>query len=226
MKLALVMAAFRESEDGRLDLLSTVPVHNDFVSVVGGSYAVGEGEDSDPEVWRRMGEPVALRWLAYRAVVRSSNLATNLLLDAVGFEPPLELLRELGCQDSVFARGIEDYAARDEGRHNLVTAADLAVELQAVATGSVLGDDLNRELLDVLAAQQVDSALPRGLPPGTRIAHKSGWVPGVEHDAGIVYPPDREPYVVAVCTTTSLTSADALALIAEVSAAAYADRSP
>ena len=223
MKLAVVMAAFRESDAGRLDLASTTRVHNRFESVVGGRYAIAEADDSDPAVWRRVGEPVALRWLAYRSIVRSSNLATNLLLEAVGFEAATAVLRDLGCDRSVIARGIEDYAARDAGLHNIVTAADLATQLQSLAIGTLLTSASNQEILDVLAAQQIDNALPAGLPPETRVAHKSGWVPGVEHDAGIVYPPVADPYIVSVCTTTALPSPDAVAVIAAVSAAAYAD---
>ena len=133
MKLALVMAAYREAEAGCLDLDRRVVVHNEFRSVLDGSgYSIDEADDNDPEPWRRLGSAVALRWLAYRAIVASSNLATNLVLDSVGTEPIAALLTDVGASQSRVGRGIGDVAARDAGIDNLVTAADLARQLQAL----------------------------------------------------------------------------------------------
>jgi beta-lactamase class A len=224
MKLALVMAAYRQQERGLLDLGTVVPIHNSFDSQVDGPhFGLDETDDSDHEVWRRMGEEVTLRWIAYRAIVRSSNLATNLLLDAVGIAPVQHLLSDLGCVDSAFVRGIEDCWARDAGLHNLVTARDLAVELQALVRRSILGEESSADLLDVLAAQQINDAIPLRLPAGTKVAHKSGWVEGVSHDAGVVYPLDAEPFVFVMCTTTDLEATAATDLIADAAAAAWHD---
>jgi beta-lactamase class A len=224
MKVALVAAAYRQHERGRLDLATQVPVHNCFTSQAGAPpYGLDATDDSDPEVWRRTGQDVTLRWLALRAIVRSSNLATNLLLEAVGVEAVQEVLADLGCDGSVFARGIEDCAAHDIGLQNLVTARDLATELRALAGHTLLGDESSEELIGVLAAQQIVDAIPARLPPRTTVAHKSGWVEGVSHDAGIVYPPARDPYVFVMCTTSALPGAEATDLIARAARAAWND---
>jgi beta-lactamase class A len=224
MKLALVMTAYRQQERGLLDLDTQVPIHNSFASEVDAPrFGLDEADDSDPEVWRRMGHQVTLRWLAYRAIVRSSNLATNLLLEAVGVVAVQELLVDLGCAASAFVRGIEDVAAREAGLHNVVTARDLAVELQSLVQRSVLDDASSGEVLSVLAAQQIDDAIPARLPPGTKVAHKSGWFEGVSHDAGVVYPPDHDPFVFVMCTTTELEAAAATDLIAQAAAASWKD---
>lgn len=225
MKLALVMAAYREAELGRLDLDEVVTVHNEHRSALDGRpYSIDRAEDSDPEPWTRLGTPVALRWLAYRAIVRSSNLATNLLLDAVGTSPVEVLLRDAGATGSVVCRGIEDHRARDAGFHNVVTARDLSAQLQALVSASLLSRSGSAEILAVLAAQQVNDAIPARLPPGTRVAHKSGWMPGVSHDAGIVDAGDGSPFIFVMCTTSPLDEHAALGLIADAAAAAYADR--
>jgi beta-lactamase class A len=189
MKLALVIAAYRAAEAGRLDLDHAVPVHNCFASAVGvGHFGLDESEDSDPEPWARRGQRLALRWLAYRSIVRSSNLATNLLLDAVGTVEVNEALKVVGATDSAVSRGIEDADAREAGLQNVVTARDLALTLRVLVAGGAASRESCDEILSVLAAQQINDAIPAGLPPGTRVAHKSGWVEGVSHDAGIVYP--------------------------------------
>ena len=67
-----------------------------------------------------------------------------------------------------------------------------------------------------------------GLPPGTRIAHKNGWIPGVRHGAGVVFPDDAAPYTIVVCTSTSLAVNEhndaACQLVARIAAASWADR--
>jgi beta-lactamase class A len=228
MKLALVIAAFRQAEARRLDLDAAVPVHNTFASRADGSpFGLDRDEDSDPEPWRRMGAPVALRWLCYRAIVKSSNLATNLVLDEVGTEPVAEALTAVGADHSVVSRGIEDTLAREAGLQNVVTAADLARTLQALYTGSAASPASCRELLSVLAAQQINDAIPAGLPAGTRIAHKSGWIEGISHDAAIVCPgpgDGGEPFVFVMCTTSELDEQAGLDLIAAGAGAAWADR--
>lgn len=231
MKLALVMAAYRGSESGQLDLDQQVTVHNTFASRHDGSpFAVARDEDSDPEPWRRLGEPVALRWLCHRAIVRSSNLATNLVLDAVGTDAVADVLAVVGATRSRVTRGIEDGAARAAGLQNVVTAADLARTLQALTadnSAAVLSPVGSLEVLAVLAAQQINDAMPARLPAGTVVAHKSGWVDGISHDAGIVYPgsdAEGDPFVFAMCTTSELAERAGLDLIATTAAAAFADR--
>lgn len=225
MKLALVIAAYRQAERDRLDLDSTVVVHSDFDSVVAGArFEMDRSDDSDEQPWRRLGTPVALRWLANHAIVRSSNLATNLLLEQVGLDPVAETLAEIGTAGSIVARGIEDAPAREAGHHNLVTAADLARTLQALTAERIASPQSCREILDTLAAQQINDAIPQGLPVGTKVAHKSGWVTGVSHDAGIVYRGDCAPYVLVVCTTSTVSEDESLRLIADIAAASWADR--
>jgi beta-lactamase class A len=232
MKLPLVMAAYRLADAGELDLDSTVEIRNEFSSAHDGSaFGLLRDDDGDGQTWDRTGQQVALRWLAYRSIVRSGNLATNLVLDAVGVAPVQVVLADLGCAQTTFVRGIEDCVARDVGMQNLASAADLARLLQALwadarDTGGrpgILTQPSAQELLDVLAAQQITEALPRRLPAGTKVAHKSGWVDGVDHDAGIVFHPQAGPYVFAMCTTSRLARADASDVVATAARAAWDD---
>lgn len=225
MKLALVMAAYRRVDAGTLDLDDAVTIHSDFESVTGQArFEMDRSDDSDEDVWSRIGTEVALRWLANRAIVRSSNLATNLVLEAVGLPAVAETLAVIGTTNTVIARGIEDAPAREIGIQNLVTAADLALTLRELAARRAASTRSCQEVLDTLAAQQINDAIPPGLPAGTKVAHKSGWVTDVSHDAGIIYPQDAAPYILAVCTTSQLTEEDSLTLIAGAAAASWADR--
>ena len=234
MKVAVLVALHRAAEAGRLDLDAPVPVRNAFDSAQPGAprFANARDYDNDEAVWDAVGGTAPLRWLAERMIIRSSNLATNLCVGQVGLPAVAEVWTRAGARHSVTGRGIEDFAARDAGIDNLVTAADLAALLGELALGASRPGPLASPagcaaMLDVLVAQEHREDLAAGLPEGTRIAHKNGWVRGVRHGAGVVFPDDAPPYAIVVCTTTDLADGgadgeqvedDACRLIAHVSA--------
>ena len=194
MKLPLLVAAYRLAERGALDLDRTVPVHNE--------HRVRRRRQSSSR-WTRTttrttrpgtgwAPPVDLRTLARHAVVKSGNLATNLLLEHVGTAEVAAVLRDAGCSPAtVLPRGIEDAAAREPGLDNLVTAADLARVIGGVAARTLAGADTCAAVEAVLAAQEHRDQVPAGLPEGTYVANKTGWVDGVAHDVALVRPGRR-----------------------------------
>ncbi|SCL24007.1 serine hydrolase [Micromonospora inyonensis] len=231
MKVAVLAALYRAADAGTLDPDTAVPVQNDFPSAHpdGPRFRLTPDYDNDDAVWQRLDRTAPLRWLAERMIVRSSNLATNILLGHVGFPAVADVWTLAGARHSVTRRGIEDSAARAAGITNLVTAADLAALLGALAVGAtrpgpVATPTSCATMLDVLCAQEFREDLPAGLPAGVPIAHKNGWVTGVRHGVGVVLPHDAPPYVLAVCTTTDLTDTDACRLLADVSARVWAAR--
>jgi beta-lactamase class A len=185
MKLAVLHALDPSTVD------EEVAVHNDFASVQGGRFGLERRHDADPEVWQRLGERVRLGWLARRMITHSSNLATNLVLERVGIRAADAVWRDLPNAGSRLTRPIGDTVAAEAGQTNLVTAADVAALLARLD-------------LTILYDQARARELPDGLPAGTRVAHKNGWVTGVRHAAGVIFPEDAPTFVVVVCTTTPL----------------------
>ncbi len=222
MKVPVLVALHRR---GGLD--DRVRVINDFASEDPGAprYALSQRHDQDDAVWDRIGGWARLGWLSERMITRSSNLATNLVLSAVGLPAAAEIWREVGAVTSRLERGIGDTAAEDAGLTNTVSVADIARLFDGIATGRLGPPD---GMLSTLFAQQRTEDLASGLPPGTRVAHKNGWVIGVRHAAGVVFPEDAPPFVLAVCATTPLAvndpADDACQLIRTVAEAAWQDR--
>ncbi|MEV0561020.1 serine hydrolase [Dactylosporangium sp. NPDC050588] len=221
MKVPVLVALHRAADAGTLDLEAPVPVVNAFTSATGTRFSCDPGYDNEHDVWDRLGSAAPARWLARRMIVRSSNLATNLLLALVGLPAVAEAWRVAGATGSVTGRGIEDSAAEAAGITNTVTAADLALLFGGLLAGTVASPAACAEMLDVLAAQELREDLALGVPAGVRVAYKSGWVDGVRHSAGVVLPPDAPPYVLAVCTTGV---PDAAAVIARISKEAWEER--
>jgi beta-lactamase class A len=225
----VLAALFRAVDAGRLDLDQTVSVVNEFPSATAAPpYGCERGHDSDEQVWLRLGEDLPLGWLAERMIVRSSNLATNLVLSTVGRPAVRDALAAAGTRHMAVERGIEDSAAADAGLVNVTTAADLATLLSAIALGTIASAPACATMLDILAAQEMRADLPAGLPAGTRVAIKNGWLTGIRHSAGVVYPDDAPPFVLAVCLSTpwAVNRHDdyACQLVARIAAAAWDDR--
>ena len=222
MKLPIAMAAQRRHERGELGqqgLDAEVLVHDDFDSVVAGErYVLDRADDQDDATWDDRGTPRSLRELRRRALVLSGNLATNLLLEAVGLDEVTDVLADAGCNAIQVARGIDDEPARRAGIQNVVTAR---------ALGRLLGHT-PPEVEEVLLAQHYRDAIPAGLPAGTLIANKTGWIDDHTHDMAIVRPtPEQggEPFALVVLTRIAGGSYDAgNRLIADLAAQAWERR--
>ncbi len=223
IKLPILVAAYRAGDAGDLDLDQQVGLHDEFPSAAGGRYLVDRGYDNDEEPWERLGEVVTLRWLARRMIVRSSNLATGMLLERLGHPAVNAALAHCGAHRSAVRRGICDGPAVATGATNVTTAADLASVLSALHAGRAASAEACAEMLAVLEAQEYRDQIPAGLPTGTQVASKGGWAGEVRHDAALVRPVDASAYVLVVCTT-GVDPALRDRLIPDLAAASWADR--
>ncbi|HEY8470436.1 MAG TPA: serine hydrolase [Longimicrobiales bacterium] len=201
MKVPVLLELVRQAEAGRLSLDAQIPVVNEFKSIADGStYSLSPEDDSEKGLYGRVGERVSLRELARLMIVRSSNLATNNLIAHVTADSIARTLARLGAAGMRVLRGVEDGPAFRRGMNNTTTAAAFARVLEAIARCEVVSRTGCDEIVEILAAQEFNEMIPAGLPPGTRVAHKTGWITGIHHDGGIVYPPGRAPYVLVVLT--------------------------
>lgn len=210
MKVPVLVELFRQAARSEIGLDDSIPVKNTFTSIADGStYSLSRDDDSETALYDEVGAKETVRDLATRMIVRSSNLATNLLIERVTADSVQRLMRGLGTTGMHVLRGVEDIPAFERGLNNRTTSDALAGVLAAVARcerGQVapalapLRPDDCRAMTDILAGQEFNDRIPAALPPGTRVAHKTGWITGIDHDAGIVYPPGRAPYVLAVLT--------------------------
>lgn len=226
MKLPLLVAAYRRHERGEIDLDAAVAVHNDFRSAADGSpFSLDQEGDQDDETWELIGSTTSLRRLAMHAIVKSGNLATNLVLERVGLGSVANVLVAAECSgETVILRGIGDAVARDGGLDNLVTAQDLALVMGGVASRTLALERTCIDIEDVLAQQEHRDKIPAGLPRDTYVANKTGWVEGVAHDVALVRPIQDEPFVLVVCTTLGVSEDTATELIAEVSRRIWEER--
>jgi beta-lactamase class A len=225
MKVPVMMALFQAVDEHHLRLDEAVPVRNQFQSIVDGSpFALDPKEDSDPDLYQAVGSTRPLEELIRRMIVHSSNLATNLLIERIGASQAQDLMRSLGAYRIRILRGVEDDKAFQAGLNNATSAEDLEIALTALAQGGTFTPASNAKMIEILKAQEFNEKIPAYLPKGTPVAHKTGDVTGIHHDAAIVYPPGEEPYVLVVLTSGFLDEKQANQAIAEISRIVWQER--
>ena len=222
MKVPVLVELYRAIGRGEITADRPVPIRNEFKSIVDGSpFVLLREEDGDPDLYAAVGESRPVEELARRMIQRSSNLATNLLIELLDPKKVTAEMRTLGAADVEVLRGVEDEKAFEAGLINSTTAHDLMVILRAIAEKKAVSESASAAMIETLEGQEFKTKIPAGLPPGTRVANKTGDITGVHHDAAIVLPEGRAPYVLVVLTEGYPSEEEADAAIAAVSKAVW-----
>jgi beta-lactamase class A len=223
IKVAILVGVYGAIHRGELLPQSRVHVRNRFLSAYDGSpYQVRLDRDANADVHREIGRTLRVSELADAMITTSSNLATNLLLDLVGLDVLQRQLDSFGLDGIDLRRGVEDEKAFEHGISNRVTARGLIGLLRLIGEEHAFSPLLSRQMLEVLHGQQFKSGIPAGLPRDARVAHKTGEISTVAHDAGLIYLPDRKPYALAVLTEWEPSATGRSTTIAAASYLAYA----
>lgn len=222
-KVAVMAEVFHQAHQGLLTLEEQIPVANSFVSIADGDpFSVSAEDDSDATLYARVGRTASIHELVRLMITTSSNFATNLLIQRVTAQRVTDLMRSLGCPDLLVLRGPEDNRAYARGMNNVATAHDLMRLMQLLAAGQVISPAASRAMVEVLLGQIYTEGIPAGIPSGVPVAHKTGWNERIYHDAAIILPAGRPPYVLVVMTQGFADERDAHALVAAISRQCYA----
>jgi beta-lactamase class A len=217
MKLAVLLGVFRQRARGELTLDEPVHVRNKFLSIHDRTpYRLDVDRDAESEVYQHLGRTMSVGQLTHAMITASSNFATNLLVDALGVPVIQAALGELKIEGVTVLRGVEDHAAFAAGINNEVTASGLLKLLRLIAEGKAYGEEASARMREILLGQRYKSGIPAGLPEAARVAHKTGNISTVHHDAGIVYLEGRQPYVLVILTQFP-SDAERTTAVAEVS---------
>lgn len=199
MKTPVMIEVYKQSLSGKFSLTDSLPVHQNFRSIADSSeFVLDQSSDSDQELYKLMGSKLDIYSLLYRMIIRSSNLATNMIIELVGAENVSQTMRKLGADDIQVLRGVEDIKAYQKGLNNTTTAYDQLLIYSALAQGRAADPQSSKAMLGILLDQNFNDIIPAKLPKDVKVAHKTGSIIGVQHDAGIVYLPDGRKYVLVL----------------------------
>jgi len=220
MKVPVMIELFRQVKEDKLKLEDKIPLQNQFHSIVDGSvYALNAADDSEAELYKAEGQARTLRELCELMITASSNFATNLLIEKLGVENIRATVRALGANGMNVLRGVEDNKAYEKGLNNSTTARGLGVLLEAIAKGTAVDAQSCTAMVTILERQKFNQGIPAGLPAGIQVAHKTGEITNIHHDAAIVFA--GQPYILVILVRGLPEKKDSAALMADISRSVY-----
>ena len=221
MKVPVLIELYQQAHQGKLRLEDALVIKNEFQSLLDGSpYALDSSDDSEADLYRAVGSTRTLAQLCELMITVSSNLATNLLIERLGVGNIQHGVQALGADGMKVLRGVEDEKAFKAGLNNTTTARALARLMEAIANGEAVDPEASRAMSEILERQTFNDGIPAGLPAGTRVAHKTGEITRIQHDAAIVLA--ARPFVLVVLTRGVDDRRKSAALIAGIARQLYA----
>lgn len=106
---------------------------------------------------------------------------------------------------------------RTSTTRNYTTVEDCGNLLESIYDGTCVSEEVSEKMLSLLLQQQLTSKIPAGLPEGTKVANKTGETDATQHDAAIVFGPERD-YILCIMSSDDGT---AIYTIQEISALVY-----
>jgi beta-lactamase class A len=201
-KVCVMMEVFHQAQQGRFALEDGILVKNEFESIADQSgYCLLAADDGETGLYSDLGKTLPIRKLVTRMITHSSNLATNLLIELVTPGKVNDFMQLLGADGLLVRRGVEDKKAFRGGMNNAASARSLMQILKQLALQRVVSPEASETMIAILKQQHYNEGIPRLLPREVSIAHKTGWIERIYHDAAILYPPGQEPYVCVIMTS-------------------------
>jgi beta-lactamase class A len=225
MKVPVLIELFRQARAGLLSLDDEIAVVNQFHSIVDGSpFTLDMGDDSDAAVYSHIGGRMSYRDLADAMITVSSNFATNLIIEHLGAPRVQKTTDALGATGMHVLRGVEDDKAFQKGLNNSTTARALLTVMETIARGQAVDEAASADMRAILERQTFNNRIPAGLPPGIRVAHKTGEITRIQHDAAIVYA--GRPFVLVILVRGLEDARQGSALAADITRVLYRASQP
>src|SRR5436190_13808262 len=200
IKVAILLAIGKAIDDRRIRPEDTLHVRNRFLSAIDRApFRIDPESDGYPQLHRLIGRTARISDLSEWMIVSSSNLATNLMLDYLTVDYVRGVLDAAAVKGIDLRRGVDDTKAHEQRFNNETTGQGL-LDLFAALRGDFLSKASRERAINVLLQQRFNSMIPAPLPAHASVAHKTGEISTACHDAGIVYLPERDPYILVVLT--------------------------
>lgn len=169
---------------------------------------------------RPAGSRYSVKTLMRLMITRSDNMAANMLIDLLGRKYLNAYFKRIGLRHTNLSRDMMDFKRRRKGIENYTTPKDVSILLEKMYKGRFINRKVSGQCLALLKMQKVKDRIPRRLPEGVVVAHKTGLERSVCHDAGIVFTPNGD-FLICVLTKSSGSFSASKEFIARIAAYTY-----
>jgi beta-lactamase class A len=202
MKTPVMIETYNQAAKGKFKLTDSIVVKNSFKSIVDGSvYSLDSVMDSEHDLYTKVGSKLTIYDLLFRMITKSSNLATNNIIDLIAAKNVNKTMRTYGIKRMQVLRGVEDNKAYEAGLNNTTNAYDLMLVFEHLANGTAVNKKSSDAMIDILFHQHFSDKIAGKLPKEVKVANKTGSIVGVMHDSGIVFLPDGRKYIVVMLSS-------------------------
>lgn len=120
----------------------------------------------------------------------SDNACGHDLGEKIGWSKQDTFLKNSGYADTTLGSSFD--------KPQMTNAKDVSLLMEHLYSGTLMSPNASDRFLNLLKSQRVNDRLPKGLPSGTVVAHKTGDLFGYTHDAGIIYGKNTDFLVVVM----------------------------
>ncbi len=188
VKVPIMLSCFYAAQDGKVRLSDTITFKSS--EKVSGSKVLGKEPAGAVFTVEELFDPM---------ITQSDNAAANILINFLGFDTLNQYFKKMGLKNTNIARKMMDFEERKEGVENYTTAHDMSYLLEELYYGRFLNKNVSEKCLELLGQQKINDRIPRKLPRGTYVVHKTGLEKHVCHDVGIVFT-DKGNFIICVLT--------------------------
>ena len=186
-KVPLMVAVYRRIDEGAFSLSDSFETESE-------DWAAGAGWYQ----WQPFGTYHTVEEYLQMMMTQSDNVATNALLRVVGGPGYVnEVARSMGAPNTVLRQKVTSERAAVLGLDNQTTPRDMVTMMEQISTGSAASPESSLDMVDLMQQNTLESWLEDGLPEGTGVANKAGWLYRVYNEVAIIEHEDH-PYVVAI----------------------------
>jgi beta-lactamase class A len=222
MKVPVLIEAFKQIAEDKFKLSDSIKVYNHFKSIVDSStYQLDSTDDSYPKLYHYIGKKRSIHDLLLHMIINSSNLAADIMIEKVGAKNITPTMRSLGADSILVLRGVEDIKAYRAGISDSTDARDLMILFEKLAKGKVVSPQASKQMIAILKRQKHNDKIPAELPDSVQVAHKTGAIPGVHHDAGLIIFPDGQKYVLVLLSKNAPDGKKVTQMFADISKEIY-----
>jgi beta-lactamase class A len=207
IKVPIMVEIFKQRDEGKLTLKDEI--------ILNASDKVAE---CGVLQYRPIGTRLLIKKLLNLMITQSDNTAAKILTRKVGERNINKTLKKLGLNSTVIRD--RTMLSKKVGSNNITTPFDTLKLFELIYREKLMSKESCQEMMGILKAQKMRWGIPKAIPQGIEVAHKTGSLRGVYHDAGIVYS-QNGPFILCVFTKNFTNDFKAVDVLREIVGTVY-----
>ena len=183
IKIPILIEMFRAIEDGQFKLYDKMVMGEHYRTSGSGSLQ-----------YKAENSVFSMDYLARHMIDESDNTSTNMIMAKIGGKHSVNrALKNWGMEKTYIQNWLPDL-----GGENVSTAREISTMLYNINNETLLNINSRESIIDYMSHVKNNRLIATGLPQNAQFIHKTGDIGKMLGDAGIVYAPNGQRYIVTI----------------------------